>query len=217
MSEIEGVLYWLEILGVLAFAISGAMVAIEEKLDLFGVIFLGIITALGGGVIRDTLLGNLPPANFYNYHCIVISLVTATVVFIAAYVTRDYYFSHTLLIGKINNCVDAIGLGVFTVSGIQIARQAGFSHNVFLLVFMGMITGAGGGLLRDMIVGRKPLIFSKHIYAVATIVGGIFYLISLKVGAGESVSLVVSIVLIFVIRMLSAHFEWNLPKVQIDE
>lgn len=214
MGEIENVLFWLEILGVFAFAISGAMVAIEEKLDYFGVIFLGIITALGGGVVRDTLLGKLPPQNFYNYHCIAISLITATVVFIVAYVTREYYFSHTPLIGRINNGVDAIGLGVFTVSGIQIAREAGFAHNVFLLVFMGMMTGVGGGLLRDIIVGRKPLIFSKHIYAVATIAGGIFYLVCLAAGVGESQALVVSIILIFVVRMLSSYFEWNLPKIK---
>ncbi|MDD3402364.1 MAG: trimeric intracellular cation channel family protein [Hespellia sp.] len=213
MNQLELVLFWLEIIGVLAFSISGAMAAIEEKLDYFGVIFLGTITALGGGVLRDTLLGNLPPANFNNYHCIIISVVAATAVFLIAYITRDYYFSHMHLIEQINNCIDAVGLGVFTISGIQVAIETKFGYNVFLLVFMGMITGVGGGLLRDIIVGRKPLIFSKHIYALASIAGGVFYLICIYAGVKENLSLIISIVIIFAIRMLSAHFKWNLPRI----
>lgn len=213
MNQLEFVLFWLEIIGVLAFAISGAMVAVEEKLDYFGVVFLGVITALGGGVLRDTLLGNLPPANFNNYRCIIISVIAATAVFIIAYVTREYYFSHAQLISQINNSIDAVGLGVFTVSGIQIARASTFGYNMFLLVFMGMITGVGGGLLRDIIVGRKPLIFSKHIYAVASIGGGAFYLLCIYFKWGESLSIIVSIIFIFVIRMLSARYKWDLPKI----
>ena len=213
MLEIEQILSILEIVGVIAFSISGAMVAIDKKLDIFGVIFLSIMTALGGGVTRDILIGKLPPQMFSNYRCIVASVITAMLVFIVGYLTREYYKAHVKVIEMINNIFDAIGLGVFSVSGIQIAVNTGFGYNKFLLVFLGMITGVGGGLIRDIIVGRTPVIFTKHIYAIASIVGGIFYLICCGAGMTDWIATMVSIVLIFVIRMLSTYFKWDLPKI----
>lgn len=210
--DMQHVLDMLEILGVIAFSISGAMVAIDKKLDLFGVIFVGIMTSLGGGVTRDILIGKLPPQMFENYRCIAVSVGTSILVFIVGYLIRDYR-KHVRVIEMINNVFDAIGLGVFSVSGIQIAINTGFSYNKFLLVFLGMITGVGGGLIRDIIVGRTPVIFSKHIYAVAAILGGISYLICRSVGITEGIAAMEGIITIFVIRMLSTYFKWNLPKI----
>ncbi len=211
--DMQQVLYVLEILGVIAFSISGAMVAIDKKLDVFGVIFVGIMTSLGGGVTRDILIGKLPPQMFENYRCIAVSVGTSIVVFILGYLTRDYYKKHVRVIETINNVFDAIGLGVFSISGIQIAVNTGFSYNKFLLVFLGMITGVGGGLIRDIIVGRTPVIFSKHIYAVAAILGGIGYLICRSMGIAEGIAAMGGIIAIFVIRMLSTYFKWNLPRI----
>lgn len=213
MLEIEQIVSILEIMGVIAFSISGAMVAIDNKLDIFGVIFLGIMTSLGGGITRDILIGKLPPQMFGNYRCIVASVITAVLVFILGYLTREYYRAHVKLIETINNIFDAIGLGVFSVSGIQIAINTGFGYNKFLLVFLGMITGVGGGLIRDIIVGRTPVIFTKHIYAIASILGGILYLVCCGLGTADWIASMISILFIFLIRMLSTYFKWNLPKI----
>lgn len=213
MSELEHILAVLEIAGVVAFSISGAMVAIEKKLDLFGVLFLGVITSLGGGIIRDILLGSLPPVMFGNYRCITVSVLTSGCVFLIAYLTRDYYFKHTQLIESINNTIDAVGLGVFSVSGVRLAMATGFGYNNFLLICIGMITGVGGGLIRDVVVARTPVIFAKHIYAIASIIGCICYLLCMKFGMDERFSTIIGIISIFTIRMLSTIFKWNLPQI----
>lgn len=217
MFSLEQVMIVLEMIGVIAFSISGAMVAIKKRMDIFGVIFLGVMTALGGGITRDILLGSLPPAMFTNYRCIVASVVTSLIVFIVAYITREYYFKHADTIETINNVFDAIGLGVFSVMGIQIAQATGYGYNKFLLVCLGMITGVGGGLIRDVIVGRTPVIFAKHIYAVASIIGCIAYLVCMSMRLDEAWVVTVCIVVIFLIRMLSTHFKWNLPKIPIEK
>ncbi len=215
LLDMHQVLSILEMIGVVAFSISGAMVAIDKKLDLFGVIFVSVMTSLGGGVTRDILIGKLPPQMFENYKCIAISVTTSILVFIVVYVTREYYRKNVKTIETINNVFDAIGLGVFSIFGIQIAINTGFGYNKFLLVFLGMITGVGGGLIRDIIVGRTPMIFSKYIYAVAAILGGISYLICQALGTSEGISTMAGILVIFVIRMLSTYYKWNLPKIPL--
>ena len=209
----NNLLFYLEVIGVIAFAISGAMVAIEEKLDVFGVVVLGFTTALGGGMLRDLMLGNLPSVNFYNYTAIALSIFVSIFIFVLASITSSWYRSHIFIIEKINNAADALGLGVFIVSGIQIALARGYGENLFLVIFSGLITGAGGGTIRDIMVGRKPVIFSRHIYAVAAIIGGMYFLACLHFRLPLAFSMTSSIVLVFVIRMLSAHYRWNLPRI----
>lgn len=213
MNNFQSLLFWIEKAGIIAFSISGAMIAVEEAVDLFGVLFLGLITALGGGTLRDTLLGTVPSANFFDYQGIVLSLFTSLIVFIIAYTKRKYYYSHTDQIERLNNVVDSVGLGFFAVCGVQVTLEAGYSANVFLLAFMGMLTGVGGGLLRDVIVKRVPLIFSKHIYAVAAILGSICYIVLIS-KMNETAAVVFSVLLVVFIRMLSTQKKLNLPKVR---
>ncbi|SHK17151.1 trimeric intracellular cation channel family protein [Hespellia stercorisuis] len=203
----------MELLGIIAFTISGAMVGIEKKMDLFGVMFLGITTAFGGGIIRDIMLGNLPPAMFESHRNIEIAAGTALLVFIIGYLTREYYSRHLDMIETINNVFDAVGLGIFTTTGIQIAINTGYGYNKFLLVCLGMITGVGGGLLRDIIAARTPVIFAKHIYAVASIVGGMSYLWFLDIDFQQSSAMTLSILVTFIIRILSTVKKWNLPRI----
>ncbi len=216
LLDMHQILSILEMIGVVAFSISGAMVAIDNRLDLFGVIFVSVMTSLGGGVTRDILIGKLPPQMFENYTCITISVAISLIVFIVVYVTRAYYKKHVKIIETINNVFDALGLGVFSIFGIQVAINTGFGYNKFLLVFLGMITGVGGGLIRDIIVGRTPVIFSKYIYAVAAILGGIMYLICCFMKISEGISTMAGIFVIFVIRMLSTYYKWNLPKIPLQ-
>ncbi|MDD3368510.1 MAG: trimeric intracellular cation channel family protein [Lachnospiraceae bacterium] len=204
----------LNTIGIIAFSISGAMVAIDEELDLFGVIFLGIITSMGGGVTRDLLLGLLPPHMFDSYTSLAMSMITSLLVFIIAYITRDYYKKHSAFIDSLNNIFDAAGLGVFTIAGMQITAETGYGYNTFLLIFLGVTTGVGGGLIRDIIVSRKPMIFAKHIYAVASIIGACIYLLCLRGGISATLSSLLGIAAIFTIRMLATVFKWNLPRIR---
>lgn len=203
----------LELIGTCAFAISGAVLGITKRFDIFGVIFSAIITALGGGTIRDILIGNLPPAMFRNYIYLIFALVTAILTFITASILKNKFSENILIIDKVNNVFDAIGLGVFTVVGMNVAINSGFSDNFFFVVFLGMTTGCGGGILRDVIVSDVPFVLRKRIYAVASILGGIlYYLLHITLEQGELISALAGILLIFTLRILASVFKWDLPK-----
>lgn len=216
MNEFQSIFFFLEHAGVIAFSISGAMIAIDEELDLFGVLFLAIITALGGGTLRDTLLGRVPSPNFFDYSGITLSLLTAAIVFMIAYRNKEYYYSHEFEIEHINNIVDSIGLGFFTVSGVQVTLEAGYRSNYFLLIFMGMLTGVGGGLIRDVIAKRVPLILSKHIYAIASMLCSVCYLLSLNAGLNNTTAVIISVIFVVAIRMFSTLKRLNMPRVKKD-
>ncbi len=203
----------LELIGTCAFAVSGAVLGITKRFDIFGVIFSAIITALGGGTIRDILLGNLPPAMFRNYIYLIFALVTAVLTFITASILKNRFSENIVLIDKVNNVFDAIGLGVFTVVGMNVAINSGFSDNFFFVVFLGMTTGCGGGILRDVIVSDVPFVLTKRIYAVASISGGIvYYVLHIVLNQSDVVSVVAGIVVIFALRILASVFKWDLPK-----
>ena len=169
----EDVMFVLELIGAAAFAVSGAMVAIEKKADIFGVLFLAVTTALGGGVIRDVLIGRIPPVMFVSYWYLLISVVAALAVFIDAYLRSEKYKLHLDKLDAVNNVFDAIGLAVFTVSGMNAAMPV--SDNVILVLFVGMCTGVGGGMLRDVMTNTMPKVLRKRVYAVASLIGGGLY------------------------------------------
>lgn len=201
-----------EFVGTVSFAVSGAMIAIKKRVDLFGVLFLGIITALGGGMLRDMMIGEIPPAMFRSPVGLTTAAVTSLLVFLVAAAFKKQYLSEEKTIDSINNVFDALGLGAFTVIGVQAAMNAGFTDNVVLIVFMGMVTGIGGGLIRDLMVMEIPFVLRKRVYAVASIVGGCLFCFLTHTGLPEYVNVFVSIFTVFAIRLLATHFEWNLPK-----
>ncbi|MCR2033138.1 trimeric intracellular cation channel family protein [Anaerofustis stercorihominis] len=203
-----------EIIGIIAFAISGAMVAIEKDLDVFGVVVLGVTTALGGGIIRDIILGMLPPNMFTNGTYAALAAVSALVVFIFSYYNYKFIEDHISLFNNALNVFDAIGLGVFVILGMNSAIFAGFTYNNFLLVFVGVITGIGGGMLRDIMVSDIPFVLRKRIYALACIVGGGLYLVMLKNNVNSDISVLIGIFSIIFIRLLSRKYKWSLPKVK---
>lgn len=203
----------LELSGTCAFAISGAVLGIIKQLDIFGVIFCGVITSLGGGVIRDMMLGSLPPAMFRNDIYAIIAVTCSVIVFIIAKSRKNSFEKDAQRLDSLINIFDAMGLGVFTIIGINTAISAGYSSNAFLSIFLGVTTGCGGGILRDIVVREIPMVFTKRIYAVASLVGGMtYYYLYIALNLPKSFCAVFGIILIFVLRICSAVFRWNLPK-----
>lgn len=202
-----------EIIGTVAFAVSGAMTGLKNKMDIFGVMILGVVTAVGGGVIRDLILGITPPGMFGKPVYAVVAMVTAVITFLPAVrrlLTKNQRVHDFVLL-----ILDSLGLGVFTVVGIQTAYRVSSGYGAFLIVFVGVITGVGGGVLRDVLAGERPYIFVKHIYASASIAGAIACVLLWSVNSTAAV--VVGAVLVFVIRLLAAHFRWSLPKAEIEQ
>lgn len=202
----------LDYLGTVSFAISGAMTAIEARLDLFGVIVLGVITATGGGVFRDILLGSLPPAAFVSSSYVLLAAGTSLVLFLIVRRHQKAYLSNAKAVNTVNNVVDALGLGIFTISGIEVAVGAGYGEDIFFAVFLGTMTGVGGGLLRDILAGRIPALLTKRIYAVASILGGVTYLLLQRAGIEPFSAAGIAAMLTFALRMLATHYRWNLPR-----
>jgi uncharacterized membrane protein YeiH len=215
---IEELIYFIvEILGTIAFATSGAMVAINKKVDIFGVLVLSAITALGGGCIRDVLIGSLPPRMFSDYRYVIAATVVALFVFVVAYIFRDLYEKGQKTVDSVNNYIDAIGLGIFTVTGVQVAIESGYKSNAILAICLGVITGIGGGVLRDVMLGEIPFVLKKRIYALASIAGGVTYYSLSFTSLGRTKSIIIAVTVTFVIRLLATIFKLNLPKVKLRE
>ena len=144
----EMLVFIIEIIGTVAFASSGAMVGIRKKMDVLGVIVMAVMTAVGGGIIRDLVLGIHPPNTFKNPIYVEYSVLTAVILFIVFYIKKQMLDSKALFYyEKIMILLDAIGLGAFTVIGVETAYEIGFVHHRFLLLFVGVITGVGGGIV----------------------------------------------------------------------
>lgn len=210
----EDVMFVLELIGAAAFAVSGAMVAIEKKADIFGVLFLAVTTALGGGVIRDVLIGRIPPVMFVSYWYLLISVVAALAVFIDAYLRSEKYKLHLDKLDAVNNVFDAIGLAVFTVSGMNAAMPV--SDNVILVLFVGMCTGVGGGMLRDVMTNTMPKVLRKRVYAVASLIGGGLYYVMHVLDINRLLSVGCGMLVIFALRLFATIYKWNLPSVKLD-
>ena len=155
-----------EMLGTIAFAASGAVLGVRKGLDVFGVCFLGLTTACGGGMVRDVLLGNTPPAAFQNPTASAVAVVTSLILFLSG--VRHLLMGNQRRYDLFMLLMDSAGLGIFTVMGVRVAWNCVEAPSLYLLVFVGVLTGVGGGLLRDVMAGDMPYIFVKHIYACAS-------------------------------------------------
>ena len=201
----------IEIIGVISFAVAGAIEAINKETDLFGVIFLSLTTSFGGGIIRDVIIGNHVPVFFTSYLFVSLCILTSLCVFIIAAVFKNKFIENEELIEKINNVFDAIGIGAFAVSGTKIAISCGCDE-FLVAVLMGMISCVGGSMIRDFCLREIPFILTKKVYAVAALSGGACYWTMMHLEMNEIAAMVVSVLLVFVIRMLATIFNWNIPK-----
>lgn len=207
-----------EVMGVIAFAVSGALTAIKKNMDLFGVVLLGFITTVGGGIMRDIILGRLPPMIFYSPAYAAIAAVTALAVFYVRYAIEKKYvhipkrLASRQLYDTLLTAADSIGLGVFAVTGAQTAYSTLADCNVFTAVAVGMLTGVGGGVLRDILSGDIPYVLVRHVYACAAAAGVIPYAL-LRRPLGEEAAMLIGMGTVILIRFLAAHFKWNFPKI----
>lgn len=208
---IETLVFVFEMIGTVAFAISGAITGLKKKMDIFGVVILALVTSVGGGAIRDIVLGNTPPMTFRNPVYALVAIATGILTFIPA--VRRLAGKNPKVFDIFLLVTDSVGLGIFTVVGIRTAITAGQGENVFLLIFVGVVTGVGGGLLRDMMAGNTPYIFVKHIYASASLAGALLFVALWKL-IGATAAMSVSAAVIITIRFLAARFKWSLPKAE---
>ena len=200
--------FYFEMIGVVAFAISGAALGIRKGMDLFGVAMVGMTTAVGGGILRDVMLGQTPPAALRDP---VQALVAIAVSVLCFYIWRwrktelhNRYADAVLLVA------DSIGLGIFSAHGAAIAIQAGYGANWFLVLLLGTVTGVGGGVLRDVCCMERPYIFTKHIYACASLAGAAVCRALWPLGMG--LAMLAGCGVTVVIRICAATFRWSFPK-----
>ena len=206
----QNLLLIFELIGTVAFAASGAMIGLSKKMDIFGIAVLGTVTAVGGGVIRDLVLGNTPPATFRNPVYALTAIGVSIVLFIPA--ARRFLLKKQDAFDKAMLLMDSLGLGIFTAVGIETALLSGNS-GIFLLVFVGMITGTGGGIIRDVLAGNTPYILVKHFYATASLLGAAAFILLWNF-FGQSFAFAGCIIAVVALRLLAAKFRWSLPKAE---
>ena len=194
-------LQFIDVLGIAAFCISGVFAAMEKKLDLFGVFIMGFVTAIGGGTVRDLLLGETPVNWLTNLTPATIILISATIAILFRRVIKN--MRYTLLL------FDSLGLGFFTVVGIQ--KGLAFGLHPAMCLGLGTITGCFGGIIRDISLNSIPLIFHREIYASACIVGGIIYILLQQTTLYSEVADVLCISIICMIRLLAVRYDLRLP------
>ena len=199
-------IYILDIIGTFAFAVSGALVASDKKFDLFGVVIIAFVTAVGGGMLRDVLI-NAHPINWIgdlNY----VYIIFLAVVFTFLFKSKIAHLSKTMFL------FDTIGLSVFTLLGLE--KGLSFGLNPFVALIMGMISAVFGGVLRDVLTNKIPLIFKKEIYASACLAGGVSYLVLNFFNMSENIIFIFSTTIIVVIRVIAVKFKLQLPKIKDD-
>lgn len=206
MINEENFIILIEVLGTIAFAISGIRLAAAKRFDWFGAYVVGLVTAIGGGTMRDVLL-DIPVFWMLSFRYLAVTGISLLTVII---------FKQALVGGMRTLFIfDAIGLALFVVVGIQKTLAAGFP--MWVAIVMGIITGSFGGVIRDILINEEPLFFRKDIYATACLAGGIgYYLVSLT-SAPLWVPQVTCATLIIGLRVLAVHFNWSLPILKVDE
>lgn len=195
-------LFIIDILGTISFAVSGAFLAMEKRLDPFGVLVLSFVTAIGGGTLRDIMIGNLPVSWLTNS--------TATIVIFSSAVVTMFFGRYLKQLTTTLFLFDALGLGLFTIVGIKLGIEKDFSTGV--CITLGTITACFGGVVRDVLLNNIPLLFRKEIYALACISGGLIYFLLRKMRIDGDLVTIICILLIFSIRILAVRFKISLPN-----
>ena len=214
----ELVLVIIHFIGIISFSAAGAMVAVDKETDCFGVIFLSMITCFGGGMLRDVIAGNAIgrelPVFFTDFKMeIIVCILTALIVFFLAMIFKEKYVKEEETVEKINNVLDALGIGVFSAAGTAAYMELGF----FAAVVLGMFSSIGGSVTRDIILRDIPTILRKRIYALACLAGSAAYYIVVKflmngMDSANVVGTIACVAVIFTIRMCATIFRWNMPK-----
>ena len=202
--------YIFDMIGTIAFAVSGALVGVSRKMDIFGMTVLALATAIGGGIVRDVLLGYFPPNSLRNIVYVTVVLAVTVIVFL---IYNSRYRKHAM--GPRSRAsyllADALGLASFTVTG----ASAGFKlypELPIFIVLLGTITAVGGGIIRDMLAQRIPSVLKEDVYALPSIIGGIIYYLMVT-SSWDSMAVYGAFTVVLVIRLLALKYNWSLPKV----
>ena len=196
----------IEFIGTFAFALSGIRLASAKQFDVFGAWIVGMSTAIGGGTIRDLVLGVNP---FWMTNSIYFICCALAVLWVKAYGKYLIRQKNTLFI------FDTIGLALFNVIGIEKTLNMGFPY--WTAITMGTITGAAGGVIRDVFINEVPLIFRKEIYALACVAGGLIYMLCNRLGMSVEVNALLSSFTVILIRVLAVKYHWILPRLKGEE
>lgn len=196
----------LEIIGTIAFAISGIRLAAAKKFDWFGAYIVGLVTAIGGGTVRDILLDTTP---FWMENGWYLAVTGLSLLFVILFRKQLVRLNSTFVL------FDTIGLALFVVIGIQ--KTLLFDYPMWVAIMMGMITGAFGGVVRDILANVEPLIFRKDVYGTACIAGGIVYWISELLGASSIIGQITCASTVFIIRVLAVKYNWSIPVMNHNE
>jgi len=202
MNQQAVIMYTLDLLGTVAFAASGALAGVRRRMDLLGVIVLGIVTATGGGVMRDVLLNDTPPFCFKNELYLYLSVAASVVVFLTP---RSFERMNRAML-----LLDALGLGTFLVIGTS--KALNFHLGFMGAVIMGVMTGTAGGLVRDLLSNQIPLILQREIYASACVAGGALFYFLHEAGVSSSLNLTLSAAVVIAIRCAALVRGWQLPR-----
>ncbi|WEK20726.1 MAG: trimeric intracellular cation channel family protein [Candidatus Pedobacter colombiensis] len=208
MDKLHTFYYFLDLAGTFVFAISGAAAAKQRGLDLFGICAIAFTVACGGGIIRDLCIGAIPPAGLTNWQYLVVAIVaTGMTIGLYPFVQR---LNHPVLF------FDALGLSLFAVTGAQ--KSIAYGHNAEVAILLGITTAVGGGVLRDILLNRIPVILEKEIYASAALIGASIVVIGnyLNWLSSDWIS-IIALLICFGLRLLALHYRWNLPIYSNDK
>ena len=194
--------YYIDLIGTAAFAISGVLAALQKRLDLFGILIIAFVTAVGGGTLRDLLLGvEIVWMKDLNYLYIILASSVFTL----------FFFERVDKNPKLLAMFDSIGMGVFTVVGLEKGLSYGYAP--VICIALGTMTASFGGVIRDILTNKIPIIFQKEIYATACIVGGIVYFVLLHFKVFSGQIQLVTATSVTLVRLLSLRYDWELPNV----
>ena len=197
------ILYFFDLFGTFAFAVSGAILGIKKDMDIYGMFILAVSVGVGGGTMRDVLLSRTPPfvLTDINY-MIVIAAATLIVFFLNSKVVKEMPM-------KALNIADAVGLGVFTSIGANVAVECNVEW--YGIIFFGAMTATAGGMIRDMLAGEVPFVLKKEVYASASIAGGILFIVLHRANIGMNINILITSVFVTLIRIIAIYKDWNLP------
>ena len=199
-----GTLLALDLIGTFVFALSGAVAGVKQRLDIFGVLVLSFAAASAGGIMRDLLIGSVPPVAIRDWRYLAASLLAGLLVFI--------WFPRSRRLSRARNLVlifDAAGLGLFAVAGAQ--KALGYGLNPVMAALLGMLTGIGGGMLRDVLVAEIPNVLRADLYAVAALAGAVVVVIGYLLAAEPTGTAILGAALCFCLRLFAIRRGWQLP------
>jgi uncharacterized membrane protein YeiH len=205
-----GTLLVLDLIGTFVFALSGGAAGVKERLDLFGVVVLSFAAASAGGIMRDLLIGSVPPAAISDWRYLGVSLLAGLVIF--------FWFPRSERLRKLNNLVlifDAAGLAVFAVAGTQ--KALGYGLNPLMSALLGMLTGIGGGMLRDLLLAEIPTVLRSELYAVAALAGAVVVVVGHVLNFPHTAMAIAGAALCFGIRLVAIRRGWRLPVADLRQ